>query len=526
VSRQRTGNRKLLWLAMKLRRVNPYLGSFTLAILFLGLAFVLPEGTSHWSASAILLMAVLASASLWGLKQGLIASFAVALAYDYFFVPPVYSLDIDDWQNALSVLILGLTAATVSILADRLNRKTLAARQNEILAKRQARLSQRMREAAGAPEIAQSVTASAGVALGAKALLVAPGTTGFEIIAAHPADLQLSPAEAEAAYQAIQTKPRKIGEAVEQDGMTCTIVQTGPDVTNHVILIVYETNRRFWRLPSRTRTIDMIAGAASSAFRRVALQKLAEDARIDAETEKLRSALLASISHDLKTPLAVVLGSASSLKDLNSGLSERAAQDLLQAILDEGERLNQFIGNLLDMTRVESEAVRPKRELADLNDIIGSALRRAGRPLAQHRVLLRVPNDLPSLEVDPVLMEKALFNILENAANYTPAGTQVTVSVVRQKDTLLLQVWDEGQGIPPQELPQVFDKFFRGGTGAWKPTGTGLGLSIARGFIQAMGGAIAGSNRTDRSGAVFTIKLPISKAKWQSTVILETRKAS
>jgi two-component system sensor histidine kinase KdpD len=332
--------------------------------------------------------------------------------------------------------------------------------------------------------------------------------------------------EIEALKRALAAKPRKIGDSPSHDGLTCTAIPMSADGKEQAFLIVCETSRRFWQLSNRMRIVDLIAGAASSAFKRVAAQTLAEEARIAAESEKLRSALLESISHDLKTPLAVVLGSASSLKDLNSGLSERDAQELLQAILDEGARLDQFIGNLLDMTRVESEALRPKRELADLNDIIGSALRRASRSLAAHRVELKVPADLPSLEIDPVLMEKALFNILENAANYTPAGTRVTVSVLRSRDRLILQVWDEGQGIPQRELSHIFEKFYRGGSGSWKPAGTGLGLSITRGFVQAMGGEITASNRTDHSGAVFTIKLPISKAKWRSSHLPQTCKAS
>ncbi len=568
MSRNSSWNRRVSWLAMKLRRVNPYLGSFGVAALFLGLACRLPERTSHWSASAIFLMAVLAIASIWGPRQAAVASIAVALAYDYFFIPPVYSLDIDDWQNALSVLILGLSASIVSILATRLKRKTLAARRNEILAKRQARFSRQMRESANAAEIAHRVTASAGVAVGAKTLLLASREGSFETVAAlpwrhgaaapldeafphgeeppnavanhgqrplglsihavaaHPQGAVLTPVEIEALKRALAAKPRKIGDSPSHDGLTCTAIPMSADGKEQAFLIVCETSRRFWQLSNRMRIVDLIAGAASSAFKRVAAQTLAEEARIAAESEKLRSALLESISHDLKTPLAVVLGSASSLKDLNSGLSERDAQELLQAILDEGARLDQFIGNLLDMTRVESEALRPKRELADLNDIIGSALRRASRSLAAHRVELKVPADLPSLEIDPVLMEKALFNILENAANYTPAGTRVTVSVLRSRDRLILQVWDEGQGIPQRELSHIFEKFYRGGSGSWKPAGTGLGLSITRGFVQAMGGEITASNRTDHSGAVFTIKLPISKAKWRSMHVPQTCKAS
>ncbi|MGO9545769.1 MAG: ATP-binding protein [Rhodomicrobium sp.] len=507
------GKLRLSRLATKFRIINPYLGSFLVTAIFLGFALALPERTGPWSAGVILLMAVLASASIWGLKQGLLASLLAVTAYDFFFIPPVYTLDIDNWQDALSLFLFGLAATTVSMLAENLSRRTLAARRNEILAKRLYAFGKRLREAQDIVTIANDAVASIGVAVGAKVMLLVPKGGVLTVVAAHPARALLNDVEIEAVKRACEYKLRQIGEATGNAGVTCTRLAVDNSLENSAVLVVCETRRRFWQLPDRMRIIDMLAGPASSAFRRVALQKLAEDARIAAETESLRAALLTSISHDLKTPLAIILGSASSLKELGTTLDERTTQDLLHSILEEGERLNQFIANLLDMSHIESEAVRPKQQLADLSDIVGSALQRAARALSRHRVVVEVPDDIPSLDLDPVLMEKALFNILENAANYTPLGTQVTLSVAKDSASVIIQIRDEGPGIPAQELPHLFDKFYRGGAGAWKPTGTGLGLAISRGFIQAMGGVATASNRQDRSGAVFTIKLPIRPAK-------------
>jgi two-component system sensor histidine kinase KdpD len=189
-------------------------------------------------------------------------------------------------------------------------------------------------------------------------------------------------------------------------------------------------------------------------------------------------------------------------------LSGPAAKNLLDSILQEGKRLNQFIANLLDMTQVESSAVKPKRELADLSDIIGSAVQRACGLLSGHRILLKVPDDIPSLELDPVLMDKSLYCLLENAALYTPQGTEITLTAGQDENSVILQVLDEGPGIPADELPRLFEKFYRGRPAAWKPAGTGLGLTIAQGFLQVMGGTLAAGNRPDRRGAVFTIRFP------------------
>jgi two-component system sensor histidine kinase KdpD len=228
------------------------------------------------------------------------------------------------------------------------------------------------------------------------------------------------------------------------------------------------------------------------------------------ETERLRSALLTSISHDLKTPLAAVLGAAGTLRDLASKLTSDQKDELLATIIDESERLNRFIANLLDMTRLESGAVTPNTASHDLHEIVGSVLRRARKILLAHPVDLELADDLPMLQLDAVLFEQVLFNLLDNAAKYAPAGTAITIRSNREADAIVLQVFDEGDGIPASELGQIFDKFYRARKGDRVRAGTGLGLAISRGFVEALNGTISAANRSDRSGAVFTIRLPVA----------------
>ncbi len=178
-------------------------------------------------------------------------------------------------------------------------------------------------------------------------------------------------------------------------------------------------------------------------------------------------------------------------------------------MIEESERLNRFIANLLDMTKLESGAVVPNTARQDIGEIIGSALRRAGKMLAGHRVSLDFAADLPMLELDAVLFEQVLFNLLDNAAKYAAVGTTISIRTVRDRNSILLQIIDEGAGIPPAELESIFDKFYRAQKGDHVRPGTGLGLAISRGFVEAMRGTISAANRTDRSGAVLTIRLPI-----------------
>jgi two-component system sensor histidine kinase KdpD len=495
-------------LVTKLRRVNPFIGSLAVTAIFLALVLSLPEQTGRWSASAILLMSVLAGASVWGVRAGLLAGAVSALAYDYFIIPPLYTLTIDDWHDAISLLIFCLSAAAVSVLAEALNRRTLAARRNEILAKRLYAFNQSLGDAASVEAIAERLVSSVAVAAGVKAILLLPSEDGFTLAAAHPAGASFDPAEFEVEGGVSQQTSRNIGDAADNEGPVRTFIPVDNGMSKAAILITGVTSRRLWQLPNRMRIIDTLGAEASSAFERAVLTKRAEEARIAAETEKLRTALLTSISHDLKTPLAIVLGCASSLKELGTSLTGPEAQELLHSILHEGQRLNQFIANLLDMSQVESSAVKPKRELADLSDIIGSAVQRARGVLAARPIFTEVPDDIPSVELDPVLMEKALYSLLENAALYTPPGTQISLAVAQDAVSVMLQVLDEGPGILAHELPHLFDKFYRGTPRTWKPAGTGLGLAIARGFLEVMDGTIEAGNRQDREGAVFTIRLP------------------
>jgi two-component system sensor histidine kinase KdpD len=270
--------------------------------------------------------------------------------------------------------------------------------------------------------------------------------------------------------------------------------------------------------PEDRRLFDALADMGALAIERVRLVEDLARAERDAETDRLRQALLTSISHDLRTPLSAVLGAATTLRDLEADLGREAKGDLLATIIAESERLNRFIVNLLDMTRLEAGAVAANLTAQDVAEIVDTALRRLGAILAEHRVVLALAPDLPALRLDPVLFEQVLVNLLDNAAKYAPAGSTVTVTaqVVSGQaggpSQVRLQVIDAGDGLPEAERERVFDKFYRVRKGDSVRAGTGLGLAIARGFVEAMGGTLTAGNRQDRSGAVFTLLLPVPAA--------------
>ena len=196
---------------------------------------------------------------------------------------------------------------------------------------------------------------------------------------------------------------------------------------------------------------------------------------------------------------------------MSGALNDNAKADLVATILEESERLNRFIANLLDMTRLESGSIKPNTARHDIGEIVGSVLERARKILIHHRVVVDIAKDLPMLELDPVLFEQVLFNLLDNAAKYASPQTTVLIQSWQEAETVKLQIVDEGSGIPPEEIDRIFDKFHRAEKQDQVRAGTGLGLAISRGFVEAMGGSITAANRTDRPGAVFTITLPVPK---------------
>jgi two-component system sensor histidine kinase KdpD len=260
--------------------------------------------------------------------------------------------------------------------------------------------------------------------------------------------------------------------------------------------------------PDERRLLDALADQAAVAIERIALAAGIDEARVTGETERMRSALLTSISHDLKTPLAAIIGSITSLRKFWPTFDEPTRDELLATVQDEAERLTRFVGNVLDMTRLEAKSVTPQLRPADVAEMLGIAVGDAKRALPMLRVAVEAPAGLPAALMDAHLFRQVMFNLLDNAAKYAPADSPVRILARATAQGVAIEVLDEGPGIPPGDLARIFDKFFRIQVGDRRRAGTGLGLSICKGFVEAMGGSIVAENRSDgRSGALFRVTL-------------------
>ena len=259
--------------------------------------------------------------------------------------------------------------------------------------------------------------------------------------------------------------------------------------------------------PDERRLLDALADQAAVAIERITLAAGIDEARVTGETERMRSALLTSISHDLKTPLASIIGSITSLRKFWPSFDDKTRDELLGTVQDEAERLTRFVGNVLDMTRLEAKTVTPQLHPAEVAEILGAIAKDAKRALPMLRLSVEAQAGLAPVLMDASLFRQVMFNLLDNAAKYAPADSLVRTLARPTAQGLAIEVLDEGPGIPPGDLERIFDKFFRIQVGDRRRAGTGLGLSICKGFVEAMGGSIVAENRTDRPGALFRVTL-------------------
>jgi two-component system sensor histidine kinase KdpD len=499
----------------------PYIGSTGMVAAAVAIGLALHSLLAATSISLVFLTAVLTSASIWGLWPSLYACLASMLAYNFFFLPPTYTLTIADPENVVALFFFLVTAIIASNLAAGVRAQALSAGQR---ARTTDELYQFSRKLAGIVSLDDLLWATAyqmAAMLKVRVVLLlpdaasAPDTESVTVRAGYPPEDELDAADLAAAKWSFQNN-RPAGRGADTlPGARRLFLPLRTGRGSLGVVGIDSDKAGPILTPDQRRLLDALSDQAAVSIERMTLAEDVDRSRLLAETERLRSALLTSISHDLRTPLASILGAASSLQTYHERIDTEGKRDLLRTIQDEAERLNRFVANLLDMTRLESGAVVLSHEAADLGELVGTALARAGKVLEGHRVEISLPPALPLLDLDTVLFEQILFNLLDNAGKYSPPGSVVTLRAWHEaagagaRASVNLQVMDEGPGIPADALERVFDKFYRVHGADRQRAGTGLGLAVCRGFVEAMGGTIVAGNRTDGSGAVFTVTLPV-----------------
>jgi two-component system sensor histidine kinase KdpD len=474
-----------------------------------GIAFYLDRSFRASDLGMIFLAAVLTAAVLQGLRPALLAAGLAFLIYNYFFLEPRYSFAIGSPTDLLTLLVFLAVALVTGALAGRVRDQQTATSRRAAAITSLLAASRRLSASAKKLDAATALAEQLSAATGGKAMILLP--TGGEIgpAAAAPAMTQLTPSDMAAARWAWEH-----GEAtgagtgtLPNVGWTFRPLQ-GLSARAGVAAIEPQPNAD----GESERYVLSLLDQGAIALERAELAAEASEADALRRSERLRSALLNSISHDLRTPLAGVLGAATTLLEYGKSLERPVHEDLLESIRDEAERLNRYVGNLLDMTKLEGGGVAPRTQSTDLRDVVSAAADRVSRRLGARKLVRDYPSTISTVPADPALLEQALVNILENAIAYSPDKSRIEAAVYEDERNVVISIEDEGRGIPTQQLQQVFEKFQRLDESSDRVKGTGLGLAISKGFVEALGGRIAAASPIhDGRGTRILISLPKDK---------------
>lgn len=486
-------------------RLSPYLASSAIVLCALGLALLLRQGFEVSNVSLAFLTAILGVAVAYGLWPSLWASVLGMLCFNFFFLPPLYTLTIAAPDNVVALFFFFATALIAGNLGARVRSQAVVARHRAEITQSLYRFSRTITGMSALEDLLWSVTHQIAKLLDCHVVLLMP-EAGLPRVQTQSTAEHI-PGEDDLAAASWAWKHGSIAGRGSDNlpGVRWLFIPLrtarGP-----VALLGLDRERDGRLLDLEQQgMLDALADQTASAIESILLTRDLDRIRLEAETDRLRGALLTSISHDLRTPLAAILGAASSLRDYGEALGEEGRHELLATVTDEAERLNRFVGNLLDMTRIEAGALPLRHDSVDCAEVAATALARSARLLENHRVTLDASPGLPMLQLDAVLLEQSLFNVLDNASKYTPPGTAITVSLRAERNALSIVIQDEGPGFGARDPSAIFGKFTRFAAADTARAGTGLGLAIARGFVEAMGGTITASNRPDRSGARFVL---------------------
>jgi two-component system, OmpR family, sensor histidine kinase KdpD len=488
--------------------LRPYLFTSGIVAIALGVGSVLQQYLNVLNIALVFLTAVLVVAVRFGLFPSLFASVASVLAYNFFFLPPLHTFTIADPENILALVAFLVVALIASNLAAGTRGEALAARARALTTEELLAFSRKLAGVATLDDLLWATAHQIAMMLKLRVVILMPEGLDLMVKAGYPPEDALDGADIAAAkWSWAHNHPAGRGSDTLPGAKRLFLpLRTGRGAVG---VIGLDRERPGVLLsPDMRRLLEALMDLAALAIERIHLQNDLDAARLQAESERLRSALLTSISHDLGTPLASIIGAASSLKSVGDRYDDAQRGELVSTILEEAERLNRFVGNLLDMTKLEAGALAPKSELIDLGEIVGTVLQRASKVLTRHHVKIDIAPDLPMIRLDFVMFEQVLFNLLDNAAKYAPQDSQIDIRARRHGGMVQIHVLDEGEGIPPDQLERIFDKFHRVHEGDRRRPGTGLGLAICRGFVLAMGGTIRARNRADRRGADFVIEFP------------------
>ncbi|MGH7257580.1 MAG: DUF4118 domain-containing protein [Nitrospiraceae bacterium] len=457
----------------------------------------------------VYLLGVAVVATRWGRGPSILASLFSVAAFDFFFIPPYFSIAVSDLQYVLTFVVMLVVALVISRLATHTSQQAAAASIREQRTSALYAMSRDLATQRGVSKLASVSSRHIHEVFDCQVAVFLPDRDGR--VHLHRGDalhFDLDPKEAgisqwvfdhkEPAGHGTNTLPGSDSVYLPLLGSRGPVGVLGVGSSRPDILVD----------PEQLHLLETFASQMALALERARLTEETQEARVQTETERMRNAVLSSVSHDLRTPLATITGAASTLMKANEPIGSSGQRELIKSISDEAGRLDRLLSNLLDMTRLEAGAMQLRKDWYGLDEVAGAAVARVETRLGHRSVKTTFPPDLPLVRVDGVLIEQVLVNLLENAAKYSPPQSPIELTATAKNDALLVEVADRGPGIPPGEERRIFDKFYR--LHPQREGGVGLGLTICRGIVESHGGHIWAENRPG-GGAVFRFTLALEK---------------
>ena len=463
----------------------------------------------------VLLLGVVGVASRYRRGPAILASLLSIATFDFLFVPPYYTFDVHDGAYVLTFLVMLAVALTMSRLTGQILEHACEADERACRAAAVAALNAELATATRPAEVLAMLVRHVERAMNGQVCTLAPEELDRDPAAWAPATREL-----------LVTVPESVAARWVHAGGQTAGPGTGRCADSEVLIVPIRMTSRHLGLvairpqppdrvpaPAEVATVEALADQAAPTLERTLLAEQHQQARAEAEAERLRTSLLSSLSHDFRTPLATIEGAASSLLEEDGILPANGRHDLAASILEESRRMARLVSNLLNMIRVETGALAVQKAWQPLEEVLGVALLRVEEQLGAHAVEVDLPPHLPLVPVDELLIEQVFINLLENAAKYTPPGTSVAVTAWEVEGAVCVQVADSGPGVPPGMEESVFRKFYRasgsaGDAGGESPGGSGLGLTISQGIVIAHGGRMWVEPRPG-GGAAFRFMLPL-----------------
>jgi two-component system sensor histidine kinase KdpD len=487
-----------------------YGGAAATVVAATGISAILQHHAEASDLTMLYLLGVVISAIAFGLGPAIIAALLSVATFDFLFVAPRFTFRVSEASYLVTFAVMFVVAVITGTLTARLREQ----RERAVLRERRIaslhRLSRDLALRGTSADILGAVVGRLGDLPGVRAAgLVLDGRGATAVAAGDPG---LCESESE----------RRAVEWMLGHGMPAELVDSGPEGARglqiplvagtrvNAVLVVRASDPEGILDRDRMEMIRAFSNLAALALERCRLAEDTRQAQTRAEAERARSALLSSVSHDLRTPLAAITGAASTLADRNLQVDEGVRKALAETISQEAARLNRLIGNLLEMTRLESGTIRVRKEWQSMEEIVGASLDRLASELGGREIRISRLRDLPLIPMDGVLFEQVVCNLVENAHKYSGAGEPIDIQATVTGDTLRLEVADRGKGLAPGEEERVFEKFYRG-TGVAGQPGAGLGLAICRGIMEAHGGTIK-ARRRPGGGSLFVVTLPVQGA--------------